>query len=121
MSPAPSSFFEVCPDGDRVLVRFTGCDSLNEYNSEAVGADLCRLAEGRQGLHLRLDLRAIRYATSSALGKLVGLHRRLRAAGGRLVLCGPTPEVAEVLSVTRLDTVLEVAEAPAGARMDPAA
>ena len=111
MSPAPASLFETHAEGDRVVVRFTGCGSLSEYNSEAVGAELSRLAEGRPGLHLRLELAAIRYATSTALGKLVGLHRRLRAAGGRLVLCGPSPAVAEVLGVTRLDTILEVAPA----------
>jgi anti-sigma B factor antagonist len=94
------------PDG--FVVSFCGFDRLDEYNSEAVGRFLDRLVAGRAGARLYLDLRGVRYATSAALGRLVGLHRRLRAAGGRLVLVAPEPAVAEALAVTRIDTVLEV-------------
>lgn len=105
--PSISTHLEVAPDGTRTVVRFTGCDSLNEFNSEAVGRQLARVVE--EGCpHLVLDLSSIRYATSSALGEFIGLNRRLKASGGRLILLAPTPAVSEVLAITRLDTILEV-------------
>jgi anti-anti-sigma factor len=121
MSPTPqSAFFEILPENDHILVRFTGCNSLNEFNSEAVGADLFRLAEEYSGQVLHVDLAPIRYATSLALGKLIGLNRRVQAGGGRLLLLNPTRTVAEAISVTRLDTVLEIQDLTAGV-IDPAA
>src|SRR5262245_6214734 len=93
---------------DRTVVRFVGCDSLNEFNSDDVGRQLIGLVQ-EQGLqHLIVDLTGIRYATSTALGRFVGLNRALRTAGGRLVLLNPSPMVAEALEVTRLNTLLEV-------------
>lgn len=92
----------------RTLARVVGCESLNEYNSDAVVRLFAALAEGSPQPVVVLDLSGISYATSSALGALVGLNRRLRSRGGRLVLSALSPVVAAALSVTRLDTVFEI-------------
>ena len=38
----------------------------------------------------------------------VGLNRKVRSAGGRLLLANLSPVVAQVIAVTHLDKVLEV-------------
>ena len=53
-----------------------------------------------------LDVGAIQYFASAALGKLVGLNRKARQADARLVLCAVTPTVARVLEISRLSDVL---------------
>jgi anti-anti-sigma factor len=103
---APS--LEVVHEQDRTLVRFSGCDSLNEWNSDLFGRALSHLIDALSRPVLVLDLSAIRYATSRALGQFVSLNRRVRLAGGRFVLRNISPAIAEVLAVTRLDTLLEV-------------
>ncbi len=106
--PAPAPLWEVHSHGEDTVVRFTGCDRLDEYNSEDVGRQLLRLVEETPGPRLVLDLAGIRYLTSTALGKLVSLNRKVRSAGGSLSLSNLCPAVEEVLVVTRLDTLFEV-------------
>src|SRR6266511_3942127 len=103
-----SPALDICHLEDQTVVRFVGCDSLNEYNSDVLGRQLAELVKEQDSRHLIVDLTGIRYATSTALGKFVGLNRTLRTAGGRLVLLNPSPMVAEALAVTRLDTLLEI-------------
>jgi anti-sigma B factor antagonist len=99
---------EVRRQGDATFVRFADLDRLDEYNSHASGEELCRLAESLPRCRLVLDLANIRYATSSALGQLVALNRRVRSVGGHLVLANLSRAVAEAIAVTHLDKVLEV-------------
>jgi anti-sigma B factor antagonist len=53
-----------------------------------------------------LDVGAVQYVASAAMGKLVGLNRKARAAAATLAVCNVTPSVARVLEVTRLRDVL---------------
>ena len=101
------SCLEICRHGGEARIRFTGIDRLDEANSEIPGQELCRLAERLPGTRLVLDLTGIRFVTSSALGRLVALNRKVRSAGGRLVLVNLSPAVTNSLSVTNLDRVLE--------------
>ena len=96
------------PEGSHTVVRIVGCDSLNEYNCDALGRLFSALADGTPDPYVVLDLSGISYASSSALGALVALNRRLRSRGGRLALSGLCPVVAAALAVTRLDTLFEI-------------
>jgi anti-sigma B factor antagonist len=107
-SPVPLPALDVRDFEDRTVVRLVNCDSLNEFNSESVGKQLRDLVEARETLCLILDLNGIRYATSTALGQLVGLNRAVRSTGGKLTLVNPCRAVADALCITRLDTILDV-------------
>jgi anti-anti-sigma factor len=102
---------------DVTVATFTAT-SLDESNAEAVGQELSGLAARLGGHCLQLDLREVDFLTSTGLGKLIGLDRRVRAAGGRLTLRNLRPEVYEIFAVCRLTGVLDVrpadpdAEAP---------
>src|SRR4051794_6454497 len=76
--------------------------SLDESNAEAVGDELYRVAEERSSAHLLLDFGKVDYLNSTALAKLVGLHRRLSASGRRLALENVAPHVYDVFYATRL-------------------
>jgi anti-anti-sigma regulatory factor len=67
--------------------------------------------EGRHALHL--DLGNVVLPTAAGLGRLVALHRELRATGGQLVLCNVHDRVFEVLVLTRLTELLDVRPDPA--------
>src|SRR6266566_1891204 len=107
-APTPPPPLEIRDVDERTIVRILGCDSLNEFNSHELGQQLAGLIEKRALRVLDLDLSGIRYATSTILGKFVGLNRSLRSAGGQLVLFNVAPAVAEALAVTRLDRILDV-------------
>jgi anti-anti-sigma factor len=91
----------------RTVARLA-CARLTEDNTPAVSQELKSLAESAAGGHLVLDCSNVEYLNSTALSVLLGVHKRLRAVGGRLVLANLHPLVAEVFAVTRLDTVFEL-------------
>jgi anti-sigma B factor antagonist len=57
---------------------------------------------------LVLELTAVRYLASMALGKLILLNRKAQVAGGRLALCGLTPAVAQILEVAHLNDRFDI-------------
>jgi len=101
---------ELSTEGDRTVVRFVNCSSLNEYNADQIGRKLVALGDG-QGRKIVLDLSPIEYLTSTVLGHLVALHKRLAVAGGRLTLENCRPTVRNILHVTLLDQVLDIQSA----------
>lgn len=58
--------------------------------------------------NLIIDLQNVPLMDSSALGIVVATLQKLRKIDGKLILIGPQKAVANVLKVTRLDTVLEI-------------
>jgi len=57
---------------------------------------------------LVLDFSQVQYVASQALGGLVMLAKRCRAAGCQLHLCGLCPSILEVLELMKLDKALEI-------------
>ena len=84
---------------------------LGSENASAVADELFGLVGEAEGSELQLDLQNVRYMTSTGLKVLLALRRKLHAARGRLILCNPSPQVVEVLDVTRLNTLFEVCQA----------
>jgi len=60
----------------------------------------------RSGAHkIVVNFQGVEFMTSVGFRPLLGLHRRTKAVGGRVVLCNLAPVVSEVLQVTRfIDT-----------------
>jgi anti-anti-sigma factor len=57
---------------------------------------------------LIVDLRSCPLVDAAAIGVLLAVHRRMVAAGGRLVLRDPVGRVRRTLRLARLDQVFEV-------------
>jgi anti-anti-sigma factor len=57
---------------------------------------------------LYVDLGQVRWLTSEQIGGLVGLHQRLRAQGGHLILGQVNPFVYEVFDRMRLTRLLDI-------------
>ena len=67
----------------------------------------CSAAQAAQNT-LRLDFSAVKYLTSSVLGRLVLLHKRMINTGGHFQVVNLGPEVYEICRVTRLDTFIDL-------------
>jgi anti-sigma B factor antagonist len=65
--------------------------------------------------HIVLDLSAVEAIDSGGLGLLIRLQSRVRNAGGDVKLCAMPARIAEILRVTRLDTVFDTHESEGGA------
>ena len=98
---------EAAPDGAAV-VHLVDCAVLDELTGSTVGDELLRLAERRKGVPFLLDMGSIEFLTSTMLGLLVALHRKLRDGGGSLALYDVSPDLYEVFETAHLNQVFEV-------------
>jgi anti-anti-sigma factor len=114
MPHRPAPLLNACKAGDVTLATVL-TPYLSEANAEDLGEELFRLVEGVARPRLRLDLGQVTFLTSTVLGKLVGLHKRVRAAGGELVLLNVTDYVYEVFELTLLHQFLDVRRPPRAA------
>jgi anti-sigma B factor antagonist len=81
---------------------------LTEDAAGEVLHQLSEFAEAAVGGTLVLSLAGVVYLSSTALGRLVGLSKRLRASGGKLVLCGLSPNIHERFTRTGLHAYLDI-------------
>ena len=58
--------------------------------------------------HLILELSELEFLTSVGLGAIVSAHNRARSFNGRVSVVNPQPEVANLLSITRVDQLASV-------------
>jgi anti-sigma B factor antagonist len=93
---------------DVTVVTFMDRRILDEPNIQAIGKQLFSLVEDRDRHRLLLNLTNVEYLSSAALGKLIRLNKKLKAAGGRLVLCNIRAEVYDVLEITKMDHLFDM-------------
>jgi anti-sigma B factor antagonist len=107
-SPAPWTL-QIDRTADAVAIRLAGQDiSLDEINAKVMGEKLFRLVEDAASSRFSIDFASVTFLTSSALGILLHLHKKLKTGGGRLELRNVAPHIFEIFSITRLDQVFDV-------------
>jgi anti-sigma B factor antagonist len=89
--------------GDLVVVAPSG--ELDAFTAPELRSELHRLLEDASTTRLVVDLTAVTFLDSSALGVLVGALRRLRERSGELHIVQPRPTVLRIFEVTGLDAV----------------
>jgi stage II sporulation protein AA (anti-sigma F factor antagonist) len=94
--------------GDVTVVRIKEPMLRGDSTTDDVFSRLYGLVAGGAHPKVVLNLGAIEYFASVALGKLVALYHKAQAAGARLALCEVTPTVDRVLHMTHLADLLPV-------------
>ena len=92
--------------GPVVVIHFPPRSQLSGVVAEAVGDQLYKLVEEQGFRHVVLNFANVSSLTSLIIGKLIHLHKKVQAAGGRVVLCEVTPVVLEILDLLRLTSML---------------
>ena len=106
----PNSYITLSEHGDVLVVSFKMRLLNDEENIEQLGQELFSLVEQANWLKLVLDLTNVEYLTSSVLGKLITLHRKLHRSQGKMVLFGLSEGVDAILRTSKLLTYFAVAE-----------
>jgi anti-anti-sigma factor len=91
--------------GVRVLSLDKSYDALDDEHLESLSRMLLEQVETSPQPRLVLDFAKTEYMGSRVLEILFRAWKRVNARGGRMVLCGLSPFCAEVIHVTRLDTI----------------
>ena len=87
------------------LVRPTG--DIDAYTAPQLRSQLHQ-ASGGDATLLVVDLSSVTFIDSAGLGALVGAHRRMREARGRMRIVRPPALVARAFELTGLDDVLDL-------------
>ncbi len=82
--------------------------SLDATTTETLVDDVETAAAQRPGVPVVLDLTALKFAPSVALGSLVQLSKSFRLDGRRIALIGVGHRIRDPIRVTRLHEVLEI-------------
>jgi anti-sigma B factor antagonist len=92
--------------GDIAVVGFVDKKILDEQNIQLIGDDLFRLVDELGRRKILLNFSNVEFMSSAALGKLIKLHQKLAAAGGKLILCSKS--IMEIFELTKLDKMLTI-------------
>lgn len=91
-------------------------DQLTEDdNIEQFGQDFNLLIEKHEVTKIVLLMNRVMCMSSSFIGKLISIHRKLNRSGGMLVLAELTPDVANTLETSQLLTYFHSSPNLAGA------
>jgi anti-sigma B factor antagonist len=105
--------------GNITVITFTHDAIRDVENVIAQELEVLPVETGVQ--HLLLDFTNVKRLNSVELGTLITLHKRVRAAGGRLTLFNLSADVFSLFTITRLDTLLGICRegAVAGSALPP--
>jgi anti-sigma B factor antagonist len=108
--PGQSAYrwLEIDHVGGVTVVRVVGHAIIEEPVIRTIGEELYRLVDVNGYRQLLLDFTEVKSLSSRMLAILVELNKKVKAAEGRLALCGIDPQIIQVFQVTRLDKVLHI-------------
>jgi anti-sigma B factor antagonist len=94
--------------GGVTLVKLTATTILDEPMVNTIGQLLLRLVDEKENPRLVLDFSQVERLTSTLFGKLILLHKKVTAAGGRLVLYGLKSEIHSLFDILRLNRLFNI-------------
>jgi anti-sigma B factor antagonist len=94
--------------GDITIAKFVDKKILDETNIQIIGNQLFGLVDEDGRKKIVLDFSSVEYLSSAALGKLIQMDKKVKAAKGKLKLCAIRPEILEVFQITRLDKMFDI-------------
>ena len=108
LSEFKPAYFTIDDRGAIVIVHIAKAGLSEEDNIEQLGQELSMLVDQFGCRQLAVNFEIVTLITSAALGKFIALHRNLHRREGRLVLCGVTGMVQDVLEATKLNEYFTV-------------
>lgn len=101
---------QVTEEADVTVVRFVDHKILDVVLIEEFGEELFALVERDKRKKILLNLEDVEFLSSAAINKLIFLDRKVKFIQGQLRICGLRPEIREVFTITRLNTLFKILE-----------
>ena len=93
-----------------VLVTFIDEKILEEKDIQELQSSVMSVIEQGGRINLILDFCNVRFLSSSVLGLLIRISKRVYEQDGQLRLCNINPKIYEIFKITRLTKVFDIYE-----------
>lgn len=90
------------------IVEFTNARILDEANIAEIRAAILTLVEPVDQPRLLIDFSNVDHLSSSALGMLIDVRKKVLERNGKLRLCDIKPQLFEAFVITKLDKLLKI-------------
>ncbi|MCL2700928.1 MAG: STAS domain-containing protein [Phycisphaerae bacterium] len=100
----------VTNEGDVIVAELVDKKILDEVAITQIHEQLAALLGPVAAPKLVMDFARVAHMSSSALGMLITLHKRIREKQGELRLCGISPSIYEVFVITRLNEIFQISK-----------
>jgi anti-anti-sigma factor len=92
--------------GGVMVASITHAAMLDSVSIESTGEALYRLVDERNCRKVIIDFADVKFLSSQAIGVVITMHNKIKAAKGELALCGVRAEILTVFKLTGLTKVL---------------
>lgn len=99
---------QVRTENDVVVARFTDERLTEDVAIANVGEELRSLVADENCRKLLLSFAIVTYLSTTMLGKLISISRKLNERGGELKLCKLCPNIQEIFRLTKLDHIMDI-------------
>jgi anti-anti-sigma factor len=108
LAPIAHPLLDVDRQGNLTVATLTARALADEQAVHSLGEQLSRLASEVGRHRLMLNLGNVELLGTLALGQLITCQKRIRTAGGRLMLCNLNPTIEEIFRTTRMDELFDI-------------
>lgn len=95
-------------NGEATIIELTDRKILDGVNILQIGEQLNALAAQAKSPRFIVDFTNVAHLSSSALGVLITLSKRIREKNGQLRLCCIAPAILEIFTITRLNEIFRI-------------
>lgn len=90
------------------IATFTAQSILEEKDIQALQKSIIPVIEQAERINLILDFCNVRFLSSSVLGLLIRISKKIYERDGQLRLCNINPKIYEAFKITRLTKIFDI-------------
>ena len=102
------ALLRVKKQNDVAVVGFATSRILDQSNVQQLGEEFDALVDEFKLAKIVVNFSGVTYMSSAVMGKLVGLLKKSKAAGGKLILCAIEESIFEIFEIMRFDKMFEI-------------
>jgi anti-sigma B factor antagonist len=81
---------------------------LEQSDIQVIQDSIMPLIDEKSGVNLVIDFSDVRFLSSSVLGLLIRISKKIYETAGQLRLCSIDAKINEIFKITRLDKVFQI-------------
>ncbi|HVT87287.1 MAG TPA: STAS domain-containing protein [Tepidisphaeraceae bacterium] len=85
-------------------------EAIDPMEFDRLNETVLQVLDGKAKEHWVLDLTSVTYMGSAMLGLIVNIRHRVKAGGGKLVLCNMSAQLAEIFRMCSMERLFTIAK-----------